>query len=100
MEQRRIDPLQIIGMVLIFAIFTWMMYTQPPVEDVATPATTEEAQPEQLDSSDSVVVAAQTKRPETTTPVQPQVVVDTLTLENDVLKLAISTKGGVMSQVG
>ena len=35
MEDRRIDPLQIIGMMLIFGIFMWMMYNQP-VPDLDT----------------------------------------------------------------
>ena len=41
MEDRRIDPLQIIGMMLIFGIFMWMMYNQPvPDLDTTDPATT------------------------------------------------------------
>ena len=40
MEQRRIDPLQIIGMVLVFVIFTWMMYNQS-AEDLAQTNTQE-----------------------------------------------------------
>ena len=39
MEERRIDPLQIIGMILIFGIFTWMMYNQS-VSEVTQQSTT------------------------------------------------------------
>jgi YidC/Oxa1 family membrane protein insertase len=97
MEERRIDPLQIIGMVLIFVIFTWMMYTQS-AEDLAQTNTqqaqTTEAAPEitnQLDQAVEPTVVENTTAD--------AVAKETITLQNNVLTLGISTKGGGMEQV-
>ena len=97
MEERRIDPLQIIGMVLIFVIFTWMMYTQS-AEDLAQTNTQEtqttEAGAEAKNPTAEQVVA---------TPVEmlssEEAAKETITIQNDVLTLGISTKGGAMEQV-
>ena len=97
MEQRRIDPLQIIGMVLVFVIFTWMMYTQS-AEDLAQTNTQEtqttEAVAEAKNPTAEQVVA---------TPVEmfssEEAAKETITIQNDVLTLGISTKGGAMEQV-
>ena len=96
MEERRIDPLQIIGMVLIFGIFTWMMYTQS-AEDLAQ-ANTQQTQTTEVDetvkvSTDEVVVETPIALPTET------VAKETITLSNEVLTLGISTKGGFMEQV-
>ena len=62
MENRRIDPLQIIGMVLIFGIFTWMMYNQPvpnlETTDTATTAAVEQQDPVQTIATDTAEQAA------------------------------------------
>ena len=97
MEQRRIDPLQIIGMVLVFVIFTWMMYNQS-AEDLAQTNTQEtqttEAVAEAKNPTAEQVVA---------TPVEmfssEEAANETITIQNDVLTLGISTKGGAMEQV-
>ena len=97
MEQRRIDPLQIIGMVLVFVIFTWMMYTQS-AEDLAQTNTQEtqttEAVAEAKNPTAEQVVA---------TPLEmlssEEAAKETITIQNDVLTLGISTKGGAMEQV-
>lgn len=97
MEERRIDPLQIIGMVLIFGIFTWMMYTQS-AEEIAQ-ANNQQVEP------NTTVAEAVTQAPETTLAVVPEVVPqetvakETITIQNDVLTLGVSTKGGIMEQV-
>ena len=54
MENRRIDPLQIIGMVLIFGIFTWMKYNQqvPDLETKDTATTAEIEQKDPVKNSD------------------------------------------------
>lgn len=92
MEDRRIDPLQIIGMLLIFGIFTWMMYNQP-VPDLETTvndtAAVEQQEPVQVLTTDT----AKQDAPEAAA------VSDTLSLQNDVLSIDISTKGGVMTRV-
>ena len=97
MEQRRIDPLQIIGMVLVFVIFTWMMYNQS-AEDLAQTNTQEtqttEAVAEAKNPTAEQIVA---------TPVEmlssEEAAKETITIQNDVLTLGISTKGGAMEQV-
>ena len=95
MEDRRIDPLQIIGMLLIFGIFTWMMYNQP-VPDLETTvndtAAVEQQEPVQVLTTDT----AEQDAPEAAAV---SVVADTLSLQNDVLSIDISTKGGVMTRV-
>ncbi len=95
MEDRRIDPLQIIGMLLIFGIFTWMMYNQP-VPDLETTvndtAAVEQQEPVQVLATDT----AEQDAPEAAAV---SVVTDTLSLQNDVLSIDISTKGGVMTRV-
>jgi len=97
MEQRRIDPLQIIGMVLVFVIFTWMMYNQS-AEDLAQTNTQE---------TQTTEAVAEAKNPtaeqEVATPVEmfssEEAAKETITIQNDVLTLGISTKGGAMEQV-
>ena len=95
MEDRRIDPLQIIGMLLIFGIFTWMMYNQP-VPDLETTvndtAAVEQQEPVQ-------VLATETAEQDAPDAAAVSVVADTLSLQNDVLSIDISTKGGVMTRV-
>jgi YidC/Oxa1 family membrane protein insertase len=95
MEDRRIDPLQIIGMLLIFGIFTWMMYNQP-VPDLETTvndtAAVEQQEPVQ-------VLATNTAEQDAPEAAAPNVIADTLSLQNDVLSIDISTKGGVMTRV-
>ena len=95
MEDRRIDPLQIIGMLLIFGIFTWMMYNQP-VPDLETTvndtAAVEQQEPVQ-------VLATDTAEQDAPDAAAVSVVADTLSLQNDVLSIDISTKGGVMTRV-
>ncbi len=96
MEERRIDPLQIIGMILIFAIFTWMMYTQSAADlaqtNVDQPQNTVETTQSESQTPEAVVIAPLEASVET-------VVKETITLSNDLLTLGVSTKGGVIEQV-
>lgn len=93
MEERRIDPLQIIGMVVIFAIFTWMMYTQS-AEDLAQANTQQGQTTEAVETpTDEVVVETPIALPTET------VAKETITFSNEVLTLGVSTKGGFMEQV-
>ncbi|MEK9530933.1 MAG: membrane protein insertase YidC, partial [Flavobacteriaceae bacterium] len=93
----RIDPLQIIGMILIFGIFTWMMYNQSA---------------EELAQADTKAAQESVQQPETATPaVSPipeasevidlsdEAIVETMVLRNNVLELGVSTKGGILEQV-
>jgi YidC/Oxa1 family membrane protein insertase len=96
MEDRRIDPLQIIGMVLIFGIFTWMMSTQPvPDLETTDTATSEVEQQTRVET-----IATNTAQKEALLELETvSVVADTLSLQNDVLSIGVSTKGGVMTNV-
>ncbi|MAS68006.1 MAG: membrane protein insertase YidC [Flavobacteriaceae bacterium] len=97
MEDRRIDPLQIIGMMLIFGIFMWMMYNQPvPDLDTTDPATTLSVEQQyQLQTT-----ATDSPKQEILLDVSTiGVIADTINLQNNVLSIGISTKGGVMTQV-
>ena len=97
MEERRIDPLQIIGMVLVFVIFTWMMYNQS-AEDLALANT-------QQEQTSEAVTETQKQTPDQALVVSEEILSsddiakETITLQNDVLSIGISTKGGVMEQV-
>ena len=75
-----------------FGIFTWMMYNQP-VPDLETTvndtAAVEQQEPVQVLATDT----AEQDAPEAAA------VSDTLSLQNDVLSIDISTKGGVMTRV-
>ena len=97
MEQRRIDPLQIIGMILVFVIFTWMMYNQS-AEDLALANTQEEQTSEAVTESQN-----QTSEQAIVTPAElpatNAIAEETITLQNDVLSIGISSKGGSMEQV-
>ena len=89
MENRQIDPLQIIGMVLIFGIFTWMMYNQP-VPDLETTDTAITAAAEQQDLVQPI--ASETAKQANPVLAAASVVADTLKLQNEVLSIGISTK--------
>lgn len=96
MEDRRIDPLQIIGMVLIFGIFTWMMSTQPVPDLETTETATSEVEQQNLVET----IATNTAEKEALLELETvSVVADTLSLQNDVLSIGISSKGGVMTDV-
>lgn len=96
MEDRRIDPLQIIGMVLIFGIFTWMMSTQPVPDLETTETATSEVEQQNLVET----IATNTAEKEVLLELETvSVVADTLSLQNDVLSIGISSKGGVMTDV-
>ena len=96
MEERRIDPLQIIGMVLIFGIFTWMMYTQS-AEDLAQAST---QQPQAVEATEPVETPTVEVTNDTlSTATVETIAKETVTLSNEVLTLGVSTKGGFMEQV-
>ena len=40
MEERKFDPYQLIGFILIALIMTWMLMNQPPVEEATAENTT------------------------------------------------------------
>ncbi|MDB4674896.1 membrane protein insertase YidC [Candidatus Arcticimaribacter forsetii] len=60
MEEKKFDPWQFVGFFLIALILTWMLYNQPPVEEVPT----EIAQTESSVEGNKVVVLDQTPNEE------------------------------------
>jgi YidC/Oxa1 family membrane protein insertase len=89
MEEKRIDPLQIVGFFLLFLVLMWMMYNQAE-EMEQTPQATETEQPAeqpQSQSAASVIPEITDNTPLTYT-----------NLSNEVLRLSVRSKGGVIDE--
>lgn len=89
MEEKRIDPLQIIGFFLLFLVLMWMMYRQAEeMEQNPQPAVTEQTT-QQTDPQSAIP----------TLPVETNSVPLTYTeLSNELLRLSVQSKGGVISE--
>ena len=89
MEEKRIDPLQIIGFFLLFLVLMWMMYRQAEeMEQNPQPAVTEQTT-KQTDPQSAIP----------TLPVETNSVPLTYTeLSNELLRLSVQSKGGVISE--
>ena len=90
MEERRIDPLQIIGFFLLFLVLIWMMYNQSEMME----------QNAQMENNPTNVQSQVDDIPLPNVPVvnNAPVVMDTIpelvtTLQNELLRLAITSKG-------
>ena len=89
MEEKRIDPLQIIGFFLLFLVLMWMMYNQAEEMKQNPPATTTEQTAQQPDAQ-PVAVAD---------PVVSDSIPLTFTnLSNELLRLSVRSKGGVIDE--
>lgn len=89
MEEKRMDPLQIIGFFLLFLVLMWMMYNQAEEMEQNPPATTTEQTTQQPDAQ-PVAVAD---------PVVSDSIPLTFTnLSNELLRLSIRSKGGVIDE--
>lgn len=89
MEEKRIDPLQIIGFFLLFLVLMWMMYNQAEEMEQNPPATTTEQTTQQTDAQ-PVAVAD---------PVVSDSIPLTFTnLSNELLRLSVRSKGGVIDE--
>jgi len=95
MEEKRIDPLQIIGFFLLFLVLIWMMYDQSEMME----------QNAQLETNPTTTQSQVDDAPQPTVPVanNAPVVMDTIpeqvkTLQNDLLRLAITSKGGFIQE--
>ena len=101
MEEKKFDPYQFIGFVLIAIIMTWMLMNQQPVDEVVnepvadeeittTPAVSSLADSiQQLQLKASYGSFANLVQPRENTSVS---------LENEVLSFEFSTKGGQMTK--
>ena len=95
MEEKRIDPLQIIGFFLLFLVLIWMMYDQSEMME----------QNAQLETNPTTTQSQVDDAPQPTVPVanNAPVVMDSIpeqftTLQNDLLRLAVTSKGGFIQE--
>lgn len=89
MEEKRIDPLQIVGFFLLFLVLMWMMYNQAEEmeQNPQATATEQPAEQPQSQSAASVVPEITDNTPLTYT-----------NLSNEVLRLSVRSKGGVIDE--
>ena len=95
MEEKRIDPLQIIGFFLLFLVLIWMMYDQSEMmeQNAQLEANTTAAQTQVDDDPQSrEVIANSTPLVMDSTPEQ------ITTIQNELLRLAVSSKGGFIQE--
>ena len=95
MEEKRIDPLQIIGFFLLFLVLIWMMYDQSEMME----------QNAQLETNPTTTQSQVDDAPQPTVPVanNAPVVMDSIpeqvtTLQNELLRLAVTSKGGFIQE--
>ena len=95
MEEKRIDPLQIIGFFLLFLVLIWMMYDQSEMME----------QNAQLETNATTTQSQVDDAPQPTVPVANKalVVMDSIpeqvtTLQNELLRLAVTSKGGFIQE--
>jgi YidC/Oxa1 family membrane protein insertase len=95
MEEKRIDPLQIIGFFLLFLVLIWMMYDQSEMMEqnaqLETNATTTQSQ---VDDAPQPTVPVANNAPIVMDSIPEQVT----TLQNELLRLAVTSKGGFIQE--
>ena len=95
MEEKRIDPLQIIGFFLLFLVLIWMMYDQSEMMEqnaqLETNATTTQSQ---VDDAPQPTVPVANNAPVVMDSIPEQVT----TLQNELLRLAVTSKGGFIQE--
>ena len=95
MEEKRIDPLQIIGFFLLFVVLIWMMYDQSEMmEQNAQLETNTTAAQSQLDNTLQPTVSVANNVLVMMDSIPEQVT----TLQNDLLRLAVTSKGGFIQE--
>ena len=95
MEEKRIDPLQIIGFFLLFLVLIWMMYDQSEMMEqnaqLETNATTTQSQ---VDDAPQPAVPVANNAPVVMDSIPEQVT----TLQNELLRLVVTSKGGFIQE--
>ncbi len=96
MEEKRIDPLQIIGFFLLFLVLIWMMYDQSEMMEqnaqakanvlTQTQAVNNSPQPEQVAITNNAPVLMDSIPEQITT------------IQNELLRLSITSKGGFIEE--
>ena len=105
MEEKKFDPYQFIGFILIALIMTWMLMNQQPVEEGTEAVTKTESQADTtqaiaVDKNDSIQrVQLQNNFGSFVDLVQEREASE-IALENEVLSFVISNKGGQINKVG
>ena len=95
MEEKRIDPLQIIGFFLLFLVLIWMMYDQSEMmEQNAQMETNPTNVQSQVDDIPLPNVPVANNAPAVMDTIPEQVT----TLQNELLRLAITSKGGFIQE--
>ena len=95
MEERRIDPLQIIGFFLLFLVLIWMMYDQSEMmEQNARLETNPTTTQSQVDDAPQPSVPVANNAPLLMDSIPEQVT----TLQNELLRLAVTSKGGFIQE--
>ncbi|MGB0199040.1 MAG: membrane protein insertase YidC [Flavobacteriaceae bacterium] len=93
MEEKRIDPLQIIGFFLLFLVLMWMMYRQAEEMEQNPQATATEQTTQQTTQQTDTQSAIATLSVETNS-----VPLTYTELSNELLRLSVQSKGGVISE--
>lgn len=101
MEEKKFDPYQFIGFILIALIMTWMLMNQQPVEEVAateTETAVEAAPVVSKEENDSIKRLQLQTNYGTFTDLVQEREIEKVSLENEVLAFDFSTKGGQMTR--
>jgi len=101
MEEKKLDPYQLIGFVLIALIMTWMLMNQQPVEEtevVGEKNNTELVKEPVVQLSDSLVQIQQIANYGSFAELVKQKEIKEIAIENEVIALSFSNKGGQITK--
>ena len=95
MEEKRIDPLQIIGFFLLFLVLIWMMYDQSEMmeQNAQLEANTTKTQSQVDDVSQPIDPVANNA-----TVIMDSIPEQVTTLQNELLRLVVTSKGGFIQE--
>jgi YidC/Oxa1 family membrane protein insertase len=95
MEEKRIDPLQIIGFFLLFLVLIWMMYDQSEMmeQNAQLEANTTKTQSQVDDVSQPIVPVTNNA-----TVIMDSIPEQVTTLQNELLRLVVTSKGGFIQE--
>ncbi len=101
MEEKKLDPYQLIGFVLIALIMTWMLMNQQPVEEtevVGEKNNTELVKEPVVQLSDSLIQIQQIANYGSFAELVKQKETKEIAIENEVIALSFSNKGGQITK--
>ena len=94
MEEKRIDPLQIIGFFLLFLVLIWMMYDQSEMMEQNAQAKTNAPTQTVNNNPQPEQVAITINAPVLMDSIPEQIT----TIQNELLRLSITSKGGFIEE--